>query len=85
MLQDNECDCEKCQHGTLHKHILKKWVKVEDKNYLVRARQLVVTCDAHLRQFVIYQEYFDDCEDLFDPVFQFEACEAYAPREAAND
>ena len=84
MLMNNECNCEKCEHGTLHKHIVKKWIKNGDDLIPATARQVVVTCDAHLRQFVIYQE-CSCCDDVFDPVFEFEACEAYKPRETEND
>jgi len=86
MLQDSKCDCEKCQHGTLHKHILRRWVRDGEQNIPASARQIVVTCDAHIRQFVIYQDVLSEsCHDVFDPVFEFEACEAYKQREEESD
>lgn len=86
MLMNNECDCYKCQNGKLYKYSIEKTVKNPDGTFgRIFLRQIVVTCEAHAKSFIIYQEYPETCVEDADPLTILEACEEYKKRSNKND
>ncbi|MYL85371.1 hypothetical protein GTA51_19965 [Desulfovibrio aerotolerans] len=92
MSQNKGCNCRQCEHGKCYKGIITKYVtepkatNPEEKEvFLATFNQVVVTCDIHLKQFVIYQQCLDDFSLKYaDTIIQFEECEGYSPRGQNN-